>query len=114
MKTLTIALCMLLVILPVSAQQIAAVHAPNFYVPYGVRNVPVAMESSSDVVRIAEPPQRGGVRPIPRPYPMPRGRNWGYGPGYGPYWQPPDSTAEAVVGAVIAVVVLAVLAGGDR
>lgn len=117
MKTLTITLCMLLVVLPVGAQQIAAARAPNFYVPYGVRDVPMdamTMESSSDAVRIAEAPQRGRMPPMPRPYPIRPRRYRAYGPGYGAYWQPPDGTAEAVVGAVIAVVILAVLAGGDH
>ena len=117
MKTLTIALCILLATLPVSAQQVAAVRAPNFYIPYGVRDLPVdavAMESPSDETRVAEPPQRGGARPMPRPYPMPPRRFRGYGPGYGACWQPSDGTAEAVTVAVIAAVLLAALAGGGH
>ncbi|HEV2576712.1 MAG TPA: hypothetical protein VGU25_05835 [Acidobacteriaceae bacterium] len=105
MKTLAITLCMLLVVLPVSAQEIAAARSPNFYVPYGVRDVPVqivALESSSDAVRVAEAPQPGGVPPMPRPYPTRRGRRRPHGSGYGasPHLSVPAT--GAVIGALFA------------
>ena len=120
MKTLTIALCLLLV-LRVSAQQPVPPQpvfpaAPSFYVSYAVRDVPPAamdLESSSAEEWTAEPGQRLNA-PMPRPYPMRRSRYRRFQPGYGLRSQPQDGTAEAVVGAVLAAALLIALAAGDH
>jgi hypothetical protein len=118
MKTLSISLCLLLAVAPVTAQQIVRSQSPNFYVPYGVRDVPVdaaAMESSSDAMRIAEPPQRGGVRPMPRPYPMRRGRHRQYGPGYGAYPGASPAFTGVMIGGLVAIgLACFAIAQGDR
>jgi hypothetical protein len=116
MKTLLIALCLVLAVPAAGAQQNTAPRTPNFYVPYGIRDVPPApteMESSSDEMRIAELGQRVNAPP-PRPHPMRRRRNRAVQQGHGPRFQPLDSTAGAVVGAVAVAVLIAVLAGGDH
>ncbi|HXS13670.1 MAG TPA: hypothetical protein VN734_13260 [Acidobacteriaceae bacterium] len=116
MKTLTIALCLLLVVLPASAQQIAGPPPPNFYVPYAVRDVGVnamELESSSAEMWTPDPGQRYHA-PMPRPYPMRRGRYRRFRPGYGPQSPPQESTAAVIAGAVLVVVALATLAAGDH
>ena len=116
MKTLTSALCLLLVVLPASAQQPANSCVPNFYVPYGVRDVrvdAVEPESSSAAMWVADPGQRPNT-PMPRPYPMRRARYRRFQPGYGPYPQPQISTGDVVVGVIVAFAVLAALVGGNH
>ena len=83
MKTLVSLICVLMVAGPAKAQQIASRSGPSFYVPYGVRDVPVtpvAMESSSvqpetSVTAMPEapmpqryPPRRGHVPQLPPPF----------------------------------------------
>lgn len=114
MKTLTIALCLLLV-LPAGAQQLAAPR-PNFYVPYGVRDVPVdatELESSSAEMWNADPGQRY-YPPMPRPYPVRRRSYHRVRPGYGAPSPPQGSTGAVIAGVALVVVALVTLAVGDH
>ena len=117
MKTLTIALCMLLIVAPAGAQQIEAPRDPNFYVPHGVRDVPadaMELESSSAETWVAAPGQRRN-KPMPRPYPTRRGRYHRLPQRYGPRSQPQDSTEGAViVGLVIGAIALVAAIAGDH
>ena len=116
MKTLTIALCLLLVVLPAGTQQLAPLRAPNFYVPYGVRDVPVdamAIESSSAEMRTADPGQRYSP-PLTRPYPMRRRGYRRFGPGYGSPSQPQVSTGAIIAGVAAVVAALVIVAVGDH
>lgn len=116
MKTLLIALCLVLLVSPAGAQQNTGRPTPNFYVPFGIRDappIPMESESSSDEIRIAEPGQRVNA-PLAHPYPMRRRQYRAVQQGHGPRFQPLDSTAGAVVGAVAVAVLIAALAGGDH
>jgi hypothetical protein len=116
MKTLTTALCMLLMVLPAGTQQFAPPVAPNFYVPYGVRDVPVGameLESLSGEMWTADPGPRPNA-PMPRPYPMRRRSYRRFGPGYWPPPSPQVSTGAVIAGVAAVVVALVVLAAGDH
>jgi hypothetical protein len=107
---------MLLMVLPAGTQQFAPPRVPNFYVPYGVRDVPVGameLESSSGEMWTADPGPRPNA-PMPRPYPMRRRSYRRFGPGYGPPPSPQVSTGAVIAGVAAVVVALVVLAAGDH
>lgn len=104
MRTLPILLCSLLVLAPAQGQQAVQRTTPNFYVPYGVRDLPPAPldEYSSSDAQLEQPYDIAYAAPVPqiqRRYPPMRR------PGFRPYRtrygmqssQPEFSTAEAFV-----------------
>jgi hypothetical protein len=103
MRTLSTLLCFLLMLAPAQGQQAVRQSKPNFYVPYGVRDLPVAAideEYSSSDARCAEPatePFAMPNAPIPRPYPMRGPRFRRYRAGYAPFPQPELSTTETLI-----------------
>jgi hypothetical protein len=107
---------MLLMVLPAGTQQFAPPVAPNFYVPYGVREIPVdatELESSSGEMWTADPGPRPNA-PMPRPYPMRRRSYRRFGPGYGPPPSPQVSAGAVIAGVAAVVVALVVMAAGDH
>jgi len=108
---------MLLVVAPASAQQIETPGAPNFFVPYGVRDVPadvMELELSSAETEAAVLGQRRNT-PMPRPYPRRRGRYHRLPQRSGPRSQPQDSTEGAVIaGLVIGAIALVAAIAGDH
>lgn len=118
MKTLAITLCLLFAMAPARAQQMFSRPAPNFYVPYGVRDVPLGameLESSSSDMRIAYSGQFPGAQRMPH-YPARRRGYRRYGQGRGPnLQQPPQFSTGAMIAGLVAVgVALAVVAAGDH
>lgn len=121
MRTLSITLCFLLVLAPAQGQQAVRQSAPNFYVPYGVRDLPVAVseeEYSSSEMTFSEPGlSTMGMPNAPMPrhlYPVRKRRSWRFGPNYG--YPAPESTArsEAIMGAVMIGLVVMAFVAGDR
>lgn len=116
MRTLPILLCSLLVLAPAEAQQTVQHTTPNFYVPYGVRDLSPApldeysssdaeLEQPYDIAYAAPDPQmRGHYPPMGRRQFRPYGNRYGAGP------QLMSSTAGAIVGLCIATFLLVALA----
>ncbi len=113
MKTLASLLCLILIVVPVGAQQIAQRPAPNFYVPYAVglsRPAAMAGESSSadpgalelGYIPSAPPAQR---YPMRRPYRR-------FGPRYMGYLSPPGPPISTRAALIIAGVVAGIIVAG--
>lgn len=114
MKTLSVVLCMLLVMIPARAQQIAERSAPHFYVPYAVSlsrpGANVGEPSADDAAPVEPVPFASAPRqrfPTRRPYPRFGPRYMGYAPPPGP----PVSTRTALIiaGAVAGLITLYVV-----
>ena len=117
MKTLSISLCLLLAVAPLTAQQMVRSESPNFYVPYGVRGVqPTQLEewSTSALERQPTGPEAVPDAPQLQRHPVRRGgyprfrRSFGYP---APEMSP---RSEAVMGLVMIGIVAMALAAGDR
>ena len=117
MKTLSISLCLLLAVAPLTAQQMVRSESPNFYVPYGVRGVqPTQLEewSTSAVERQPTGPEAMPDAPQLQRYPVRRGGYPRFRPSFG-YPAPEMSPrAEAFMGLVMIGIVAMALAAGDR
>ena len=101
MRTLIFSLSFLLMLAPAQGQQAVRQSKPDFYVPYGVRGLPVAaiQEPSSSDAYFGQPDRVAVAmpNPIPRRYPVRGPRFRPHGTRYGMNPQPEFSTTEALI-----------------